>query len=101
MSRLGSKRFSLNSAVTTALFSFLFAITLSAQINTATIGGTVTDPTGASIAGAMVIVQNPATGIRHQVETNSSGVFSVPQLQPGAYTVTVSKDGFETVKNSD
>jgi hypothetical protein len=82
-----------------AVLIFLFAITSSAQINTATVGGIVTDPTGAAISGATVIVENPSTGVRHQVQTNSSGVFSVPQLQPGSYTVTVSKEGFETAKN--
>jgi hypothetical protein len=83
-----------------SVLSLLLAATLSAQTNTAIIGGTVLDPTGASIAGASVVIDNPATGVRHEVQTNSSGVFSVPQLQPGEYTVLVSKNGFETVRNS-
>ncbi len=80
--------------------ALLLAFSLSAQINTATIGGTVKDPSGAAIAGANVIVESTDTGIHHQVQTNSDGLFSVPQLQPGSYTVTISHDGFETVRNS-
>lgn len=87
-------------ALVAVLVIFFFATTSPAQISTATIGGTVTDPTGAPIPGATVIVESPDTGIRHQVVTNSSGAFSVPQLQPGTYSITVSREGFETVKNS-
>ena len=78
----------------------LFSCFLVAQINTATIGGTVTDATGGAMAGATVVVESPDTGIRRQVSTNSAGVFSVPQLQPGTYSVTISRDGFETEKNA-
>ena len=84
-----------------ALFCCLLLPTaLLAQTNTATITGNVTDPTGAAIAGATVVVDNPATGLHREITTNAAGVFSVPQLQPGTYSVTVSRDGFQTVKNS-
>src|SRR6185312_5491541 len=81
----------------------LFALASSpclAQINTATIAGTVTDPTGANVPGATVVVENVASGVRRGAQTNSDGVYSVPLLQPGQYTVTISKDGFQTSKNS-
>ncbi len=71
-----------------------------AQINTATISGTVVDPTGANIQGAAVTVENVANGVRREAQTNSDGAFSVPLLQPGRYDVTVSKDGFQTLKKS-
>ena len=45
------------------------------------------------------MIDSQATGVRHQIQTNSSGVFSVPQLQPGPYTVTVSHEGFQTTKS--
>src|ERR1700683_4394012 len=85
-----------------AIFCFCSVLTTSlslAQTNTATISGTVADPSGAPMAGAAVVIDNQATGVRHQVGTNSAGVFSVPQLQPGRYMVTISRDGFETTKS--
>ena len=83
-----------------AIFCSVFtASLLFAQTNTATISGTVADPSGAPMAGAKVVIDNPATGVRHEVQTNSSGVFSVPQLQPGQYTVTISREGFDTTKS--
>jgi len=81
----------------------LFALASSpclAQINTATIAGSVRDPTGANVPGATVVVENVASGVRRGAQTNSDGVYSVPLLQPGQYTVTISKDGFQTSKNS-
>ena len=79
--------------------ALVMAALMSGQTNTATITGTVTDPTGAAIQGATVLVESAATGFRRQVETNASGVFNVPQLQPGSFNVTISREGFRTVKN--
>lgn len=89
----------INLAITAAVFLWFFSQLALAQMNTATISGSVTDPTGAAIDGATVIVESPSTGVRHQVVTNSAGAFSVPNLQPGQYTVTVSKTGFQTAQN--
>jgi hypothetical protein len=66
-----------------------------AQDTTGTIVGNVTDPTGASIPGADVTVKNTATGIVRNVKTSSSGAFTVPNLDPGTYNVTIVMDGFE------
>jgi outer membrane receptor protein involved in Fe transport len=88
-------------AFSAAILLFALASTpCLAQINTATIAGTVTDPTGANVPGATVVVENVASGVRRGAQTNSDGVYSVPLLQPGQYTVTISKDGFQTSKNS-
>ena len=56
----------------------------------ATLTGGVTDPDGGVIPGATVEVKNNATGVAERVYTNTSGVFLVPALSPGTYTVTVS-----------
>lgn len=60
-----------------------------------TIAGSVSDPNGAVVAGATVIVKNKATNVAQTVTTNDEGVFSVPFLQPGTYDVTVSSSGFK------
>ncbi|MBK7932486.1 MAG: carboxypeptidase regulatory-like domain-containing protein [Acidobacteria bacterium] len=60
-----------------------------------TIAGTVSDPNGAVVAGATVLVKNMATNVSQTVSTNSEGAFSVPFLQPGVYDVSVSSTGFK------
>src|SRR5437764_2015206 len=62
---------------------------------TASIKGTVTDPSGAAVAGAKVVVKNTAQGIERTTQTNSSGDYEVPALPPGHYTVEVQGQGFQ------
>lgn len=56
--------------------------------------GTVTDPSGAAIAGAKITFKNAATGIVSQVATSTAGVYSEP-LAPGTYTLVVEAPGFQ------
>ncbi len=73
----------------------LFALTLCfAQIRSATIVGTVSDSSGAPLAGAQVRVLSEETGAPYSAKTNNSGEFAVPYLQLGRYTVTVTAAGF-------
>ena len=76
---------------------FVFAAPARAQISTsATISGTVTDASGAVVPQASVVLINEATGIRTTIETNNDGSYVVPGLMAGTYTVTVTKQGFQT-----
>jgi len=69
-----------------------------AQIGgTGTIEGTVTDQTGAVVAGARVVAKNAGTGAEMARTTNSDGRYSLAPLDVGIYTVTVSAQGFETL----
>jgi hypothetical protein len=61
---------------------------------TASIKGTVTDPSGAAVAGAKVTVSNPARGIERTTQTNTAGDYEVPALPPGNYAVKVESKGF-------
>ena len=61
----------------------------------ASIQGTVLDSQGAAIAGAKVTVIAKDTGLTQVATTDESGVFSVPRLAPGLYTVTVEQAGFK------
>jgi hypothetical protein len=83
------------------LFLLMLSVGLRAQLATATLSGTVTDPAGANIAQAKVTVQNVATGIKRNTTTNSDGWFTVPLLPPGNYTLTVEQAGFATITNRD
>jgi hypothetical protein len=72
----------------------LFAVPLVAQ-DTATIVGTVTDPSGAAVAGAGVVLVNLATQFSRSVETAASGQYVAPSIPTGSYQITVTKDGFQ------
>jgi hypothetical protein len=65
------------------------------QMNTAEIAGQVKDPTGAVIAGAAVDATHIATQQKFTATTNESGLFLLPQLPLGEYTLTVSAPGFK------
>ena len=67
-----------------------------AQLSTATINGTVSDPSGAVIPDATVTLKNVGTNVDRSTTTNSAGNFTVVNINPGRYIVTVHKDGFGT-----
>src|SRR5262245_41431159 len=62
-----------------------------------TLSGTVTDASGAVIPGADVAAKHLGTAVVTSAVTNAEGVFSLPSLRIGAYTVTVTLQGFKTV----
>jgi Carboxypeptidase regulatory-like domain/TonB-dependent Receptor Plug Domain len=74
---------------------------LPAQVAGATLSGAVTDPSGAAIVGARVSVTNRETGVNRAGVTDAAGFYSVPNLAPGTYDITVSAEGFATAKNVD
>jgi hypothetical protein len=67
-----------------------------AQVTTGTIVGTVTDASGAGVAGATVTVKNTDKGTSMAYQTDQSGSYRAPFLIPGTYSVTVEKPGFRT-----
>jgi len=67
---------------------------------TASISGTVSDPTGAVIPGATVTAHNTETGIDVTTQTNSAGFYSFPALPTGRYEVTIKAGGFEEFRQT-
>lgn len=67
---------------------------------TATLSGTVTDPSGAVVSGATVMVSSTENGITRQLKTDSAGRYSFTQLPPSNYSLTVKPTGFETYKQN-
>ncbi len=63
--------------------------------NTGAIAGSVSDPSGASVADAAVIIRSDATREERHVTTDAEGNFAVPLLTPGNYDLTVRAPGFE------
>jgi outer membrane receptor protein involved in Fe transport len=62
--------------------------------NTGEIKGTVEDSSGAVVPGAGIAIKNVQTGVVTRTATNQSGLYDVPFLAPGNYTITFSKEGF-------
>src|SRR5215831_3022331 len=80
-------------------FAFLCALLASAlwsQEYRATVMGTVTDPAGAAVPGAGVVVTNSESGVTSRTLTNHDGAFQVPYLMPGLYSVEVTHAGFKS-----
>ena len=71
----------------------IFVISASAQ-STATLSGTLTDPTGAVLPNAQVQVHSLATGADREITTDGAGLYVVPSLQPGDYQVRATAPGF-------
>src|SRR5262244_2548792 len=74
----------------------LFVAVLAAQEYRATVVGTVTDPSGAAVPGASVVVTASASGIVSRTLTNGEGAYQVPYLLPGVYAIEISRPGFKT-----
>ncbi|HEX3104484.1 MAG TPA: carboxypeptidase-like regulatory domain-containing protein, partial [Terriglobales bacterium] len=69
---------------------------IAAQAQESGIVGTVTDSSGAVLVGATITAKNVNTGEERQATTSAIGQFAVPNLQPGTYQVTGTKQGFES-----
>lgn len=67
-----------------------------AQSGAGTIQGTVTDPSGAVIPGALVHVVNHATGVASNTKSNHVGFYQVPDLFTGTYTIKFTAPGMKT-----
>src|SRR5579871_1171314 len=71
-----------------------------AQTETGTIVGTVTDPSGAVVTGATVTVTNKAMGATRTTTTGSTGTYTVTDLPPGTYEITITASGFAEQKQT-
>ena len=82
------------------LFAALFTIAVAQDARTATLVGTVTDATGAAIAGAAVVVTNTDTAFVSRSLTNEEGGYYVPFLAAGPYQLNIEGAGFKTYVRS-
>jgi carboxypeptidase family protein len=82
----------------TLFILFLTAFAISAFAQEATIVGTVTDPTGATVANASITITNNDTGVSRTLPSNSDGQYVAPDLHIGHYTVRVAASGFKVAE---
>jgi hypothetical protein len=85
------------------VFSLAVALLLScyvptsfAQVAGGTLTGTITDPSGAEVPNAQIVIKDVATGIERTVTTNKDGFYIAANLLPSEYQVTISATGFNT-----
>jgi outer membrane receptor protein involved in Fe transport len=76
----------------------VLAGSLAAQTETGQITGTITDPTGAAVPGVRITVRSAGTGAVRTVESSADGTYTVTNLLPAEYTVTVDATGFVKVE---
>jgi hypothetical protein len=67
-----------------------------AQVAGANLSGTVTDQSGSGVPNASISIKNTATAVARDITTDNDGFYSVPNLLPGVYDITVSAPGFST-----
>ena len=75
---------------------FVFVPGATAQIRSGTITGLVTDSKGAAVVDATVAITNTGTHATYSTSTSQTGLFTMPYLETGTYSVSISKAGFET-----
>lgn len=80
--------------LTMALFAF-------AQSDNSTVNGVVKDPSSAVVPNAKITLKNQGNGLTREVSTNESGVFVVPTIPSGMYTLVVESAGFKKYESKD
>ena len=81
-----------------AITLLLFSVVTLAQSTMGRILGTVSDQSGAAVAGATVVVADVQRGVSRTVTTDDSGAYAAPDLQPGTYKIHVEAKGFKSVE---
>ena len=76
------------------------ALSAVAQSDNSSVSGAVSDPGGAFVPNAKITLRNEATGTVNTVTTNESGQYTIPNVRPGTYTVTVEAAGFQSFKTT-
>jgi hypothetical protein len=90
-------RRSLVRRVPVTLFVFvalISALPARAQLAGANLSGIVMDRSGGTVPNAIVSIKNVATGVIREVQSNSDGLYSAPNLSPGNYEIEVTSKGF-------
>jgi len=75
-------------------FALISALPARAQLAGANLSGIVMDRSGGTVPNAIVSIKNVATGVIREVQSNSDGLYSAPNLSPGNYEIEVTSKGF-------
>jgi len=81
-----------------AVATLLFSLPAPSQSTAGRILGTVTDQSGAAVAGATVIVTDTQRATSRRLATDDTGSYAAPDLQPGTYKIRFEAKGFKSVE---
>ena len=95
-----SNRFSLLALFCVLALSCGTSLLAQTTLSTGSINGTVSDPSGAVVSGAKVLITSTSTGQKTDLTSNAAGSFSSGPLAPGTYKVQVSAKGFSSVSQN-
>src|SRR5262244_4266429 len=84
----------------TALFLLLLPILLASQITSGALSGTVLDTAGAAVPDAKVTLTGEGNGFVRSVLTTHEGFFSLPDLTPAVFTLTIEAPGFKKYRQT-
>jgi hypothetical protein len=100
MRRVSVIRLVIRPALCTISVALASCVLLTAQnvVLTGSLGGRVTDPSGAVVPGAAVVARNLATGVEQTAQTNHAGLYRFPVVMPGIYSITTTLQGFRDVQ---
>ena len=101
MKRVGISSCTLKAVLAMLVTAVLLATVAQAQVDTGSITGTITDPSGAVVNGAKVTLTNVGTGIALSTTTGGDGVFKFSPVRIGTYKIDASFQGFKTVTQND
>src|SRR5580765_6681857 len=87
-----------NKLLASWVFLMFLAVIAMGQGGTGQISGTVTDPNGAVVSGAVIKVTNTATNFTRETTTNGNGFYSVQLLRAGSYVVEITASNFGPAK---
>jgi hypothetical protein len=91
-------RFGSRAVTLLVVFSLALSALLFSQTATSSLRGTITDPKGAVVQGAIVTLSNSATGYSRSTKSGNDGAYQFLEVPPATYVLTVTSTGFATVK---
>src|SRR5215470_7869658 len=87
--------------VLSLILAVFFSSSVLAQLPTATLNGTITDPQGAAVANAKVNIINQGTGVVRESSSSADGSYTFANVPPGDYTLRVESAGFAKAEQKD
>jgi len=87
-------------SIAAALLLLVCTVSIKAQTSTGEVNGTVSDPNGSGLPGAMVKLINQSTKIETEVKANESGYFTIVNVKPGSYVLRIEAPSFKGVETA-
>jgi len=98
---MSSKRLLLAFSIMLCCFALLPISLFAQSSSTGTVSGTVTDPSGAAVVGAKIVLTDKGTNVSREATSNDTGRFLFVDVQAGTYNLNISRDGFRMSRVTD